>query len=187
MKLKIFVEGETDKKFIQDYLAHLNMCEYVGEIINCGGKDSLLSGRLESFIRNFHDQGYRNLVIFDADNNPKARRDELEKLKTRDNLSFEYFLFPNNKDSGEIEDLFVRIISSEHRSVFDCFDNYVECLEDGYDKPAKIAKIYACLDAVVRDKEMFKNPNTRDYRNLGCFDLDSLHLSPLYQFLMSNK
>lgn len=46
-----------------------------------------------------------NLVIFDADADFEDRKKKLILWKERCHVDFELFLFPNNKDTGELEDL----------------------------------------------------------------------------------
>jgi hypothetical protein len=75
------------------------------------------------------DFKYKILVIQDADNPKKNsysgvenRIDYLNKIKIKESINFEIFLFPNDKDDGDLETLLLEIAD------FKNYDTYMECL-----------------------------------------------------------
>lgn len=74
--------------------------------------------------------GGTNLVIFDADDDFDKRKEELLLWKEHQNVAFELFLFPNNNDIGELEDLLEQIIYKENQPVMDCWSDYEKALAE---------------------------------------------------------
>ena len=127
MTAKVFVEGIADKKFITDYLGHLNIGYPDNlEIIKTGGwtKLPILSNL---FKQNTNDNGI-NLIIFDSNNDPKQRRADILNCKDSLGIDFELFLLPDNQNSGDLEILLFNIINPQHQVIFDCFEKYQTCL-----------------------------------------------------------
>ena len=203
-KFLIIVEGEADKKFIKDYYHHLfktsapkNSIIHTGDLSgDTGGYNKLASEINLQQMRINSDQGGVNLVIFDADSDYKARWEELSSLKEQYGVEFELFLFPNNQDTGALEDLLENIINPNNRPIFDCWENY----EDELSKleisgrtppplttPAKKTKIYGYLEALLlkHEKEKIKDKK-RDYENPLHWDLDAEYLERLKEFLSEN-
>ena len=142
------------------------------------------------------DQGGVNLVIFDADQNLEVRRRELLSYKEDYGLEFELFLFPNNQDPGELEDLLESIINPNNHSIFECWEHYEQELvtlnipgrtPPPLTTPAKKTKIYGYLEALLfkNQKEQIKEKK-RDYENALHWNLDAEYLEPLKVFLKCN-
>ena len=184
MELRIFVEGDTDKRLIEDYLKYLKI-NILYEVIYTGGKDKI-STQIPT-IRRFIDQGFQVSIIFDADNNIESRTTELKAIKTAYNIEFDIFLFPNNSESGDIEDLLLNIYNSKYQDIFDCLQSYENCLKQNktYKIPIKKGKIYGFLDAVLSEKEEDNaKDKKRDFLKYDHWDLDHEYLNPLKQFLL---
>ena len=146
----IFVEGDSDKTFVSQFIkARFD--------INVPGNGVLAVGggcdRLRFFVEQFQisqDLGLQNLVIFDADESfqraQQSLKDQMRSLK----ITFDPFLFPNDRDPGELEDLLERIAPAANRFIFSCFEQYLTCLGDqqaeGLNLPAKKTKIFAYTD-----------------------------------------
>ena len=155
----IIVEGEADKKFFLDYFHHLfgeqapkDSIIHSGKDSDTGGYTKLKSEEALQAMRKNTNQGGVNLVIFDADENPEARRKELLAIKDEFGVEFELFLLPNNKDAGELEDMLEQIINPNNQPVMDCWQTYEGELEKvriptktppTLTIPAKKTKIYA--------------------------------------------
>ena len=198
-KCKIYVEGIADQKFIADFISyHYKVSLIKGSdrtgirqnhnLIEIGGIDNRDKVASAFFERN-SEQGIVNIIIFDADDDIKERKKELQDLKNKYNEDFDFFLFPNNIDKGELEDLLVNIINQNYSSIFDCWDNYENCLKmisSDMTLPAKKTKIYAYLEPLhgksKSQKEMIKEPN-RNYKNEKHWDLNNPYLKPLKFFL----
>ena len=199
----IIVEGDADKKFFRDYYHHLfqeNAPEY--SIINpkdidstTGGKDKLKSEETLQALRQNTNQGGKNLVIFDADDDCESRRKELLAIQEEFGVEFELFLLPNNKDAGELEDMLEQIINPNNQPVMDCWTTYEGELEKvriptktppTLTIPAKKTKIYAYLETLLgktrSQKKLIKDAN-RNYENTQHWNLDAEYLEPLKNFL----
>jgi len=185
-RIRIFVEGDADKKFISDYYHHLFLekapqysINHTGELKGdrTGGYKKLSDEINIREMRINADQGGVNLVIFDADKDTEARRKELLAIQEKYGVEFELFLLPNNQDKGALEDLLENIINPNNRPIFDCWENYEKELvtldipgrtPPPLTTPAKKTKIYGYLEALLGEsntqKELIKEVN-RNYEN----------------------
>ena len=198
----IIVEGEADKKFFWDYFHHLfgeqapkDSIIHSGKDSDTGGYTKLKSEEILQAMRKNTNQGGVNLVIFDADENPEARRKELLAIKDEFGVEFELFLLPNNKDAGELEDMLEQIINPNNQPVMDCWRTYEGELEKvriptktppTLTIPAKKTKIYAYLETLLgktrSQKKLIKDAN-RNYENAQHWNLDVEYLEPLKEFV----
>ena len=170
----IIVEGDADKKFLNDYYHHLFQEKaskfniiHTGELMDdeTGGYKKLMHEANLREMRINADQGGVNLVIFDADDNAEARRKELLAIKDEFGVEFELFLLPNNKDAGALEELLERIINPDNQPVMDCWQTYEGELKKvriptktppTLTIPAKKTKIYAYLETLLKDTKSQK-------------------------------
>lgn len=186
-KVCIFVEGKEDSNFLESYVGYLGY--ELPEIRPIGGKDNLKGNRLE-IAKKLDEEDARVLIVFDADDDYGKTKDEAkrtiqDKVQVNDgNSRLDFFLFPNNQDSGNLEDLLEKIIKSEHKGIFDWFEAYKECLTErdpSYLHPDKKAKIYTykqSLGAVREGREYHFSPKYWEFEN-GSLD-------PLKSFLCEN-
>lgn len=184
MGLKIFVEGDTDKRLIEDYIKYLKL-NTPADIIYTGGKDKI-NTQIPT-IKRFIDQDDLIAIIFDADKDFNARINELNTIKEEHKINFDTFLFPNNNDSGDIEDLLLNIFNTKYQDIFDCLNAYESCLKknSNYKIPIKKGKIYGFLDAVLSEKEEDKaKDKKRDFLNYDHWDLNHDYIQPLKEFLL---
>ena len=198
-KFLIIVEGEADKKFMEDYYHHLfQVSAPKNSIIHTGGYKKLADEVILRQMQMNADQGGVNLVIFDADDDYKTRWEELSSLKEQYGVEFELFLFPNNQDAGALEDLLENIINLNNRPILDCWENYEEELRrleipgrtpPPLTTPAKKTKIYGYLEALLgeskKEKKMIKEKE-RNYKNASHWDLDAEYLERLKEFVGRN-
>lgn len=158
----IIVEGEADVVFFRQYISHLfgEKIPYERFVI-LGGLDKLKSEATVQRMRSMTDNGGQNLVFLDADRDFLSRRDEIEKWGFDNNMSFVFFLLPNNKDVGALT-------------------------PPPLTTPAKKTKIYGYLEALLGEskaqKKLIKEVN-RDYTEIKHWDLDAEYLKPLKDFL----
>ena len=139
-KCKIYVEGIADQKFIADFISfHYNVSMIKAKfedgeqiknenLIDIEGKDSLYA--VTPLLKINSAKNISNIIIFDADDKIESRRKELQDFKNENDIKFSFFLFPNDKDNGELEDMLVNIINSENKGIFDCWDKYENCLKE---------------------------------------------------------
>lgn len=197
---KIFVEGDADKRFVSQLLEFLFKTSVdQNSIVKTSGWNCLVSPKTEEVYVNLMNRtsadGGVNLVIFDADDDFEDRKKELLLWKERWHVDVEVFLFPNNKDAGELEDLLEKIINPENQPVMDCWAGYEEALKKvelswrkGFPLtlPAKKTKIYAYLEVLLGTSKMQKNkikePN-REYMNEKHWNLHADVLNGLVCFL----
>lgn len=196
MPVKIFVEGIADKKFISDYLKYLEI-EYISEkdIIDMGGINQISNFKHE-FKRNT-DNGGVNLLIVDADNDFEKRKTEIEEIKSKEKLEFDYFIIPNNCNAGTLKNLLENIINPENKIIFEKWQNFENSLKEigslhgkTLTIPAKKTKMYMYLEVLLgdtnKDKEMIKEKN-RDYLNPEHWDMENSFLFPLREFLAAKR
>ncbi len=196
----IFVEGIADVTFIKQYVKFAFDIE-LGEnqIINVQGWNNLINqtkqgeGYQNQMNLNNYNGG-KNLVIFDADKDLGSRQTEILEWKAKYKLEFELFLFPNDSDTGALEDLLERIINPINKSIFDCWKRYETCISNKAIEgrgtpltiPAKKTKIYGYLEALLGSSHSEKEKIKEKYRNYletNHWDLNSPDLNPLKNFL----
>lgn len=201
-RFQIIVEGEADVRFIENYYHHLfhekapkGSISHPGKDNDTGGYQKLRSEDSIGSLRQNTDLGGINLVIFDADEDPENRRNELLAIKEEFGVEFELFLLPNNKDAGALEDLLEQIINPNNQPVMDCWQTYEGELgrvriptktPPTLTIPAKKTKIYAYLETLLgstkTQKKLIKDAN-RNYENTQHWNLDAEYLDPLKKFL----
>jgi hypothetical protein len=202
-RFQIIVEGDADVRFIENYYHHLfhekapkGSISHPGKDNDTGGYQKLKSEDAIGTLRQNTDLGGINLVIFDADEDPEARRNELLAIKEDYGVEFELFLLPNNKDAGALEDMLEQIINPNNQPVMDCWQTYEGELEKvriptknppTLTIPAKKTKIYAYLETLLgkekSQKKFIKDAN-RNYENTLHWNLDNEYLEPLKMFLV---
>lgn len=181
MVVTIFVEGKADKRFIEDFVSfHFGKEKLeILSFIDVKGKDSIHLVSNE-FIKN-SDQDGTNLLIFDADSDYSERVKELKKQKQELGIDFELFLFPNNKDNGDLETLLLNLTIQKHQGIFECFKPFNDCLlvkNPNYNVPSLKTQIYSYLDF----QRLEPKENDRNY-NIDCWDLNNEYAKPLFDFL----
>ncbi|WP_297286012.1 DUF3226 domain-containing protein [uncultured Brachyspira sp.] len=181
-KYLILVEGKADKKFIEDYIEYnyKNINENIKIEINNG--NSFNETKIIN-IKKYIDDNYKLIVIFDADNDINKSIDNIKtNLKNYHLDDKDIFLFPNNKDSGSLEDLLINI--AVRKEIINCFDNYIECIKllENINVPINKSKVYAYLDSINGyDKNRIKEEE-RDYTNKEIWDIYNDFLNPLKEF-----
>jgi hypothetical protein len=196
MEVKFYVEGPSDCKFLQDVVKqwyNIVLSKDAVDVLN--GKDSLdwefdkaLTNNAPSFITDQTDD-IRSVVILDADADPVQRRQEVAALAQKH--SFDYFLWPDNMLSGDLESILEQIYNPTHQPFFDCWRAYEQCLtgKGDYYLPNRKGKIYAYLEALLAKSEMARkqagNIRGRDFMNQDHWNLSPTQptLQPLKAFL----
>ncbi|QQW83321.1 hypothetical protein HG570_01780 [Helicobacter pylori] len=154
-EILIFVEGPSDRFFLEVYLFYLYFQEKFPiknfKVQNVDGKDNLSKRLLEI------EKYDKTLIIFDADKNYESNKKEILKIvsKTKQTiLEEQIFLFPNNQDNGDLEDLLLKI--AKHEEFINCFESYLDCIKkQEHYKPIKNirkSKWYAYLEVLGLEK-----------------------------------
>ncbi len=205
-EILIFVEGPSDKVFLEVYLYFLEDLPIKNfKVKDVKGKDNLSKRLLEI------EKYDKTLIIFDADKDYESNKKEILKVvsKTKQIISEEQiFLFPNNQDDGDLETLLLEI--AKHDEFLKCFEGYLECIKSKeYYKPIKNIRknmLYAYLEVfelqkffqykwdtnnkkneeniIIDDKGKIKEKHKEEYEKLKeVIDFNSKSLIPLKNFL----
>ncbi|GAA7275950.1 hypothetical protein HpRN195_05980 [Helicobacter pylori] len=220
-KILIYIEGKSDRNFLGWYLNFLK-CQDHFDIFDIEGKDKLISGEFPEKIRkilNNEHQTYKQVcIIFDADKKESQESDvgfdnKLEHIREKfkeKGIDFpreQIFLFPNNQDDGDLEDLLLEI--ANHKEFINCFESYLDCIKKTeHYKPIKNIRknmLYAYLEVfelqkffqykwdtsnknekyiIIDDKGKIKERYKEEYEKLKeVIDFNSKSLIPLKNFL----
>lgn len=148
-EILIFVEGPSDKVFLEAYLYFLEDIPIKNfKVKDVTGKDNLSKRLLEI------EKYDKTLIIFDADKDYESNKKEILS-KTQQKITEEQiFLFPNNQDDGDLETLLLEI--AKHDEFLKCFEGYLECIKSKeHYKPIKNIrknKWYTYLEALGLEK-----------------------------------
>ena len=155
------------------------------DIILVGGKDGIIAFS-QTFLTN-RILEIENIIIFDADIFKEESTRFIQYAKT---LPINYFLLPDNQANGDLETLLEQIITNENKFMFECWDDFINCLESSQvDKlflPSRKKKIYTYLELLLGEEsssQELKKERGRDYQNPNHWNLDSPALQNLKQFL----
>ncbi|EMG81880.1 hypothetical protein L6504_02825 [Helicobacter pylori] len=156
-EILIFVEGPSDKVFLEVYLYFLEDFPIKNfKVKDVKGKDNLYKRLLEI------EKYDKTLIIFDADNYKSNKKEILKVVsktkqtkQTEQTISEEQiFLFPNNQDDGDLETLLLKI--AKHDEFLKCFEGYLECIKSKeHYKPIKNIRknmLYAYLEVFGLEK-----------------------------------
>ena len=177
-KTLIIVEGKEDENFLESYIKNLGYSSKSFECRSIYGKSNLKGGVIND-IEDALARGSQVLIIFDADSDCERTKADVEHTLERLE-GFKIFLFPDDNSNGAVENLLERIIRSEHERIFECFEEYKECISkcmSGYEPPGMKAKIYAYKQVLGILEDPF-NPRYWDFENTA--------LEPLKNFLNQN-
>ncbi|MUU28373.1 hypothetical protein F7203_00385 [Helicobacter pylori] len=195
-EILIFVEGPSDKVFLEVYLYFLEDFPIKNfKVKDVKGKDNLSKRLLEI------EKYDKTLIIFDANKDYESNKKEILTVvsKRKQTISEEQiFLFPNNQDDGDLETLLLKI--AKHDEFLKCFEGYLECIKNKeHHEPIKNIRknmLYAYLEAlglenltktnigVFDDKGKIKEKYKEEYEKLKeVIDFNSKSLISLKNFL----
>jgi hypothetical protein len=201
-KIFILVEGVADLVFLRDFIGfHFNY-ENNDKIKDSTIEISLKLNNNEIVIRQNKGKYFdpnkitdlkqdinkfnpsKVLAIFDADDDFQSSKQNLENVFEEIKKNMDSFLFPNNKNTGELETLLENIATKT--DILDCWQSFEDCVKKKnatYTIPAKKSKIYTYLSisSPDKDKENCKERN-RNYKD-DKWDLNHNDIQPLKTFL----
>ena len=223
MKTAIWTEGIADQKFLADAMEEWFGLKFKSEptpsfkneererlkfvsqyetgsveIFDLEGKDDFLNVEKVEFFKQVFNLFEANLLFLDSDKDWQARQKEVDKINALFEIKFNYSLFPNLNENGDLETLLCKIINPANTTIFECWAAYEDCLrskenpkrtDKKFTTPASKTKIYAYLEALLgeskKQKKLIKEAE-RNYRNENHWNLNSDDLNPLKEFLQKN-
>lgn len=191
ISIQFFVEGKSDRKFLQDLIMFWYKVELSNADINLLDGIDVKLAKLRLSRLNFEqnrDGGIQSIVIVDADHDADSRKKILTSWATE--FTFEFYLWPNHSQTGDLESVLERIYNPSNQDFFDCWRGYESCLlaSGKYTSPNRKAKIFAYLESLhgssKSQKELLKD-DKRDFLNEKLWNLDASQpvLSNLKAFL----
>ncbi len=166
--LKIIVEGVLDHQVISHLVEKINPSQYGIKIIveEIGGYNEIFSPAKTTKIKGESFGGMKHIAILDTDSDFEKRKKYLDQQILANDLELQYFLIPNNCDTGNVETLILELINSSEKDFFDCFDNYISCIKKCNNiliHPGNKEKVYAFLHSktdYIKSKKIDFNDTT---------------------------
>lgn len=154
---KIFIEAES-KKTSEYYFLEAIIRKFFPAIkvqfIFMKGVDNLFNQPILNEIKKAKIEGSQILVLVDADSEEKKwgykrRKDWIEEGMKEHDVSFPYFIYPNNQNDGLVETLMEAVaLYAPNKVFFDCYTDYETCLKNSkYNIPSLKGKVYAYAEA----------------------------------------
>lgn len=167
---KIFVEGKSDKLFIEAVLLKYFGIDCEQEpnksiVVSLEGKDKLTKVELidqpdlisaERIVSNA-----KNLIIFDTDYESKGggldkRRKEYQKIAEEKSVDFRIYLLPNDSDEGELENLVKTCFKKEFEFFDVCWGDMIDCLSRHKDLTLNLPNIDGYIHSYVDLMQQYK-------------------------------
>ena len=202
---KIFIEAKDNKTseyhFIETII-HTFFPDKEFTIIGIDGIGNLFKEAIINQISLAQDTGEQAIVLVDADTISKGygyakRKQDIERGMSENNISFPYFIYPNNSEDGDVENLMLKAARRDlHHIFFDCFEDYEKCVsglkddngEPVYNVPDLKGKLHTYMTAQKlpnRLKRKFGNGNWL-FNEERYWNLNIAELEPLKDFFASN-
>lgn len=198
---KIFIEAES-KKTSEYYFLEAIIRKFFPAIkvqfIFMKGVDNLFNQPILNEIKKAKIEGRQILVLVDADSEEKKwgykrRKDWIEEGMKEHDVSFPYFIYPNNQNDGLVETLMEAVaLYAPNKVFFDCYTDYETCLKNSkYNIPSLKGKVYAYAEAqTIYDIQkgeripLINKINSGDwlFDNPDYWNLDVENLQPLKDF-----
>lgn len=142
------------------------------------------------------------LVLADADTIAKGygykkRKTDIDNGMSSNDITFPYFLYPNNHDDGDVETLMEKAARRDlHPTFFDCFEDYEKCVSGKKDKfgqplynvPDLKGKLHTYMNAQKLSGKQRSRLGSGDwlFDDNNYWDLTDANLQPLKDFLSSH-
>ena len=190
-KALIVVEGKADKRFLEEYIAHLGYSDFFEEILSAGGWENWSTS--SPALKEAESNNRLTALIYDADSDASSRRSCLQSKLDEFGSEARIFLIPNDKDSGCLEDLLEHLVPETYQPIIRCWDNFISALRElkpslvpPYNIPSPKTKFYSYASLLRGKGEKEKNVATeqsRRYEGVEHWDLDAPYLDPLKKFI----
>lgn len=198
---KIFVEGKSDKLFIDFLLKSFFKIEDSSIVIDVKGKDKLIDQPLFADIKRKEEKA-KNIIIFDTDSTKinggrEQRIEDLNNVEIKLGVKFEIYLLPfNDEREGILEDL-LNICVKNDFSFFDkCWKVMLNCIDDSKTEnlniPAQKAFLYSKIDLFKKYRSTnwdYKGSTVYDYSDKNIWEInpdENIELKKLLDFIDKN-
>ena len=202
---KIFIEAEDKTTPEYNFLKALINLHFPTKYVDftcIGGIGNLFNETNKNQISQAQEVGEQVLILIDADTVTKGYGFEKRKAEIDSNmqalkLSVPYFIYPNNKDDGDVETLMESAARRDlHQVFFDCFEDYERCVsgvkdksgEPLYNTPNLKGKLHTYMNAQKLSNKLRRKLGTGDwlFDNTNYWNLNAVALQPLKDFLTSH-
>lgn len=201
---KIFVEGESDKRFIDFLLNTFYEIIDADLVIDVKGKDKLKDNPLLIDERR-KSEGAKNLIIFDTDfdnstskGGREKRLEEYKKIGKDLSVDFRIFLLPFNDESDGILENLINTCFKKEFDFFDgCWSGMIDCIKtekiENLNVPAQKAFVFSKIDLFrdnrILEKWDYKSSSKYEYLDSGIWNFDrenNKKLNKLLEFIENN-
>ena len=199
---KLFIEAEKEATAECSFLKALIARHFPNadiEFVTMGGVANLFNESNLNQIRIAGDEADNVIVLLDADTEAKGwgyakRHADVTNMMKKNNLSFPLFLYPNNHDDGDVEELMEAVVRKElHPRWWNCFDDYEKCVQGSvdaeghqlYNIPNRKAKLHTFISSQRLSAKSRKRLGRGDwlFSDSQFWNLESPALRPLLDFL----
>ncbi len=200
---KIFVEGTSDKLFIDFILKKYFEIDDPELVVATKGKDKLKTQPDLVNAKRLAERA-KNLVIFDTDSTDKKynggrekRLEEYNSVAENLNIAFNIYLLPfNDENEGVLENLLNTCFRNEFNHFDKCWHGMVECLKaskmENLNIPAQKALVFSKIDLFKNFRENkweYSSSSKYDYFDAGIWNLEienNTNLKSLVDFIDQN-
>lgn len=202
---KIFIEAKSNNTPEYHFLrAIINLFFPHSDVtfIFMDGIGNLFNEAILNQIKQAQESGERTVVIADADTVSKGagyinRKNDIENGMKTHNVSFRFFLYPDNQSDGDVEMLMESAARRDLHSVFfDCFEDYEHCVsgvkdESGapiYNTPNLKGKLHTYVSAQKLPRKQRNRLGSGDwlFDDINYWDLSNDRLQALKAFFTAN-
>lgn len=202
---KIFIEAENkatpEYNFLKSFI-DLHFPTKSVEFICIGGIDNLFNETNKNQISQALEVGEQVIFLIDADTISKGfgfekRKEKIDNDMKELRLSVPYFIYPNNKDDGDVETLMESAARRDlHQVFFDCFEDYEKCVsgvkdqygQPLYNTPNLKGKLHTYINAQKLNNKLRRKLGSGNwiFDNTNYWDLNAIALQPLKDFFATN-
>lgn len=202
---KIFIEAQdktTPEYNFLKAIVDLHFPTKDVDFICIGGVGNLFNETNINQISQAQAIGEQVLVLIDADTVAKGfgfakRKEDIDNAMQMHQISFPYFIYPNNQNDGEVETLMEAAARRDlHPVFFDCFEDYEKCVsgvkdqfgQPLYNTPNLKGKLHTYMNAQKLSNKSRRRLGAGDwlFNNTDYWDLNVVALQPLKDFLAVN-
>jgi hypothetical protein len=137
---------ERDRSFLK---REYNLTLSDDKFIKTNGWTGIKSEAVTNQLRQNQEDGAISLILFDADADFKERYTYLKQHLQKERLEADIYLFPDNRNAGELETLLMSLANwGDNAAFLSCYKLYLNCVREAFFQPEK----YRIPD----DKDMFQ-------------------------------